>query len=108
MKQLSVILLFFLSVATMAQRTRFEATVVDAQTHEMLSFASVDIDRGASTITNAEGTFAIECDSSDVLRISYVGYKTAYVMAGHLRNVVTLEPNETLPKLSSKEALPFH
>ena len=82
------------SVSVDAQR--FSATVVDANTHEILPFASVYVNGKTSTITNMEGAFAIKCDSADMLRISYVGYKTAFIHASQMGNVVRLTPNETL------------
>lgn len=96
MKQLLIVILSLLSLPLMAQHGKFEATVVDALTHQPLPFASVYVSHDASTITNAEGTFAIKCDSTDVLRISYVGYKSTHIQASHLHNIVTLEPQETV------------
>lgn len=75
---------------------RFTATVVDAGSRETLPFASVYVNGRTATITNLEGAFSIECDSADVLRISYVGYKTAYVRADRMGHVVALSANETL------------
>ena len=71
---------------------QYEATVVDAVTHERLPFASVYVDGETSTITNAVGTFSIDCAPTDILRITYVGYKTTYIKAGQLDGVVSLQP----------------
>ena len=73
------------------------ATVVDAQTREPLPFASIFINKRSSTITNAEGSFSIKCEPTDVLRISFVGYKTAYISASSLlskRKTIPLTPLE--------------
>ena len=86
----------YFSFSRIAAQERFEATVIDAQSHAQLPFASVYVDQGTSTITNAEGTFVINCQPSDVLRISYVGYKTALIAASQLNNVVMLQPQETM------------
>jgi len=72
----------------------FEATVVDAQTRQPLPFASIYVSRTSSTISNAVGTFSIKCDSADVLRISYVGYKTLTIRASRLPRQVGLQPME--------------
>ena len=98
----------YLSFSPAGAQSRFEATVIDAQTQEVLPFASVYVipstihhppttnHQPSTTITNAVGTFAIDCDSTDVLRISYVGYKTAFVKVAQLGNIVPLTPNETM------------
>jgi len=73
------------------------ATVVDAQTLNPLPFASIFINKRSSTITNAEGSFSIKCEPTDVLRISFVGYKTAYISASSLlskRKTIPLTPLE--------------
>lgn len=76
----------------------FEATVVDANTREPLSFASVYAGRTSSTISNAVGTFSIKCDSADVLRISYVGYKPLHIRASQIGRYIGLQPMENLLK----------
>lgn len=95
MKHWLTILLTVLTTTLQAQQ-RFEATVVDAQTDEVLPFASVYVDSQVSTITNAEGTFALSCQPADTLRITYVGYKSTTIQASLLRNVVRLEPQALL------------
>ena len=86
--------LFVLSISPAG--AQYVATVVDVNTHMVLPFASVYVSKDMSTITNLEGTFAINCAPDDVLRISYVGYKTALIKAEQLGNTVTLEPQETI------------
>jgi len=95
MKHRLTILLTIIATTLQAQQ-RFEATVVDARTHEALPFASVYADKESSTITNVLGTFAINCSPSDTLRISYVGYKTVNIAANRLGSVVMLKPQELL------------
>lgn len=80
----------------MAQKVSFEAVVIDAQSRQSLPFASIYVGPAASTITNAEGSFTIKCDSSDVLRISYVGYKTVNIQAARLGHEVKLQPMENM------------
>lgn len=65
--------------------------VVDVRTGEVLPFASIYISGENSTITNAEGEFVIDADSTDVLRFSYVGYKNVYVPAKDVGEVVQLD-----------------
>ena len=83
MKQLKLILLLMLllSASVSAQRLHIDARIIDAKTGERLPFASVYINGQNSTISNAEGEFVIDADSADVLRISYVGYKTVHLRA---------------------------
>lgn len=107
MKHLSLLLLFLFSarLAAHAQQARFEGTVLDAKSRQPLPFASVYVGPGVSTITNAEGAFALLCDSADVMRISYVGYKTVHVRASQLGSGVALQPQETL--LSEVTVMPI-
>ncbi len=91
MKQLKLILLLFImAVSANAQRLHIDARIIDAKTGERLPFASVYISGQNSTISNAEGEFVIDADSSDVLRISYVGYKTVHLRAVDIGQEVLL------------------
>lgn len=72
----------------------FEATVVDARSREPLPFASVYAGKASSTITNSVGVFSVQCDSAEVLRVSYVGYKTQHIACSRLPAVLALEPIE--------------
>ena len=92
---LTIILLMTVLVAH-AQTQTYEATVVDATTHERLPFASVFVDGETSTISNAVGVFSINCQPTDVLRISFVGYKSTFIEASQLKEVVSLQPQEKL------------
>lgn len=94
MKQLLIVILLLSSLPLMAQLEKFEATIVDAKTHEPLPFASVYASQKSSTISNAVGVFSIKCSPVAVLRISYVGYKTIHVKASELGRRVALEPLE--------------
>ena len=67
-----------------------DARTIDAKTGERLPFASVYISGQKSTISNAEGEFVIDADSADVLRISYVGYKTVHLRAVDIGQEVLL------------------
>ena len=88
--------LFFGQLMAHAQTARFEATVVDAVTRVHLPFASVYVGPEASTITNLDGEFVIDCAPDAMLHISYVGYRAVHVKAAELKGVVTLKPNEHL------------
>lgn len=88
--RLIILLLSLLSTSAHAQRLRVDARVIDAKTAETLPFASVYISGQNSTITNAVGEFVIDADSTDMLRISYVGYKTVYVCAADVGEEVLL------------------
>ena len=67
-----------------------DARVIDAKTGERLPFASVYISGQNSASLNAEGEFVIDADSADVLRISYVGYKTVRLRAVDIGQEVLL------------------
>ena len=90
------LMLLFIHLMAVAQTTRFEATVVDAVTRVHLPFASVYVGPEASTITNLDGDFLIDCAPDDMLRISYVGYRDVRVRATELKGEVALVPNEHL------------
>lgn len=96
MKRLTLLVLGLVWAVFMTAQHRFEATVVDAKSGERLPFASIYLDQGTATISNMDGVFALNCDSSDVLRISYVGYETLHIQAGHLGNSVALQPHSLI------------
>ena len=82
--------MLLLSASASAQRVHIDARIIDAKTGERLPFASVYISGQNSTISNAEGEFVIDADSADVLRISYVGYKTVHLRAVDIGQEVLL------------------
>ena len=92
MNRLISLLLTWLALTVSAQTTTYEAVVIDAHTHQPLPYASIFISRTNSTITNAEGGFSIACQPSDVLQISYVGYKATSVVADKMGSQVKLSP----------------
>lgn len=71
-----------------------ESHVQNKKTGEALAFASVYIDGEKSTITNVEGDFMIDADSTDILRISYVGYKTIRIPATQVGSTIFLESDD--------------
>ena len=91
MKQLKfILLLLLLAASASAQSLHVDARIIDAKTAECLPFASVYINGQNNTISNAEGEFVINADSADVLRISYVGYKTVHLRAVDIGQEVLL------------------
>ena len=89
-QNLLILLLWMLTASVHAQHLHVDARIIDAKTGERLPFASVYISGQNSTISNAEGEFAIDADSTDVLRISYVGYKTVHLRAVDIGQEVLL------------------
>ena len=85
-----VLWLMAMTLSVHAQHLHVDARIIDAKTGERLPFASVYISGANSTISNAEGEFAIDADSTDVLRISYVGYKTVHLRAVDIGQEVLL------------------
>ena len=88
--------LFWTQLVAGAQTMRFEATVIDAVTHDHLPFASVYLSPQISTITNLDGMFVIDCEPDDILRISYVGYSNMTIKASQMQGIVALKPHEHL------------
>ena len=87
--------LLWLPLLAVGQTERFEAVVIDAQTHQTLPFAGVFVSRSNSTMTNAEGSFSIGCAPTDMLRISFVGYQTRTIVAEQMGRVVELHAVST-------------
>lgn len=92
-------------IAQVVAQNTFEATVVDAITREPLPFASIYVNAASSTITNREGGFSVSCDSTAVLRISYVGYEIMSLPCTQLSPVIALSPIEQ--KIQEVVVLPY-
>ena len=90
----SMILALMCTVAVWAQKEIIEVSshVVDATTGEVLPYANVISTKGVATITNANGDFTLKVETSDSLRISFVGYETAHVKANKLPTRLKLAP----------------
>lgn len=87
-------LLFVLYLCSMhiaAQRQTFEARIIDADTGEPMPCVGVYIEAGRTTLTNFDGDFSIEADSSETIRLTCIGYRTLYFTAAQLPPVVQLE-----------------
>lgn len=67
-----------------------ESRVVDVKTGEPLPFASIYINGEKNTITNEEGEFVIDADSTDILRVTYVGYRKLMVAAMEVGDKICL------------------
>lgn len=95
-----LLLVFCILFASMAyaQKTNVTGKVTDS-TGEPLIGASVTLNDGSGTITDANGQFTIEASPKDVLTISFISYKTATqnLVAGKtVYNVVLEEDFEIL------------
>ena len=82
-----------LHVGVASAQLHVESRVVGKK-GEALPLASVYVDADKNTISNMEGEFAIDVDSTDVLRFSYVGYKTVRIPALEVGRKVTLEAED--------------
>ena len=78
-----------LHVGVASAQLHIESKIVGKK-GEALPLASVYVDADKNTISNMEGEFAIDVDSTDVLRFSYVGYKTVKIPALQVGRKVTL------------------
>lgn len=83
-----------LHVGVASAQLHVESRVVSKKTGETLPLASVYVDGEKNTIANMEGDFSIDVDSADVLRISYVGYKTVRIPALKVGRKVVLETED--------------
>ena len=94
-KRLCLYIVMVLALCFLAVPCRgavWEARVVDADTGRPLPLASVRTDGGRTTITNAEGWFAVECDSLERVHVSFVGYSPAVAQAMAGGAAVRLRP----------------
>ncbi|MBR6980784.1 MAG: carboxypeptidase-like regulatory domain-containing protein [Prevotella sp.] len=82
-----------LHVGVASAQLHIESKIVGKK-GEALPLASVYVDADKNTISNMEGEFAIDVDSTDVLRFSYVGYKTVKIPALKVGRKVTLEAED--------------
>jgi TonB-linked SusC/RagA family outer membrane protein len=90
-----LLLLCGMTALAFAQQRIITGTVVDKDTGESVPGVTILIDgTRQGTITNAEGHFSIGVSNGDILRISYIGFKTQLIeVAGKNQLNVTLEPD---------------
>ena len=85
-----------------ASAQRISGTVVDAETKEALTGASVAVQgttRGAATDVN--GLFSLDARAGDVLTISYVGYTAQTLTVGNTANItIELLPDGRLKEVT--------
>ena len=93
-RTLLLVMLMALPVTAFAQIAEYSARVVDARTGEPLVSATVAVASDKATVTNGDGVFSINADADDVLRISYIGYKSLVVRAKELPMKIALQPAE--------------
>ena len=96
--------LMALPATVYAQIAEYSSRVIDAQTDEPLPMATV---QGAaeSTVTNIEGLFSVKADAGDVLKISYIGYKSVSIKASDIKANIKLKPADI--QLKEVEVSPF-
>ncbi|MBR6605518.1 MAG: carboxypeptidase-like regulatory domain-containing protein [Prevotella sp.] len=94
-KTLLLVMLMALPATAFAQIAEYSSMVVDAETGEPLPMATV---QGAaeSTVTNIEGLFSIKADAGDVLKISYIGYKSVSIKAADIKSTIRPSPHSLL------------
>ena len=111
-------LLFFLFLCSTLfgfSQNKYVARVTDAETGELLPFASVVRPDGQGTISNLKGEFVIEAMPTDTLRITCFAHQERSVCASDLGDIIQLHllarslnelvvtPKETLLVLISKQ-----
>ncbi len=68
------------------------AVVLDAETGEPVPYVGVYVSPTCGTISNYDGEFCLQCLPSDVLRISYVGYRKVSFKASELPATIYMKP----------------
>ena len=94
MKALLWIMFMALPMTVQGQIADYSSRVVDAKTGEPLVSATVAVASDKATVTNGDGVFSINADADDVLRISYIGYKSLVVRVKELPAKIALQPAE--------------
>lgn len=77
-----------------AQQTA-TARVVDSETGEPIPFATVYVSESKGTLTNEEGTFSIDLEKEEAVRVSFMGYGKQLFNAGDVPKTIELEPAAT-------------
>ena len=94
MKALLWIMFMALPMTVQGQIADYSSRVVDARTGEPLVSATVAVASDKATVTNGDGVFSINADNDDVLKISYIGYKSITVKVKELPMKIALQPAE--------------
>lgn len=94
MRRFLFIILLGLSGAVFAQENldTLAAVVIDAETGEPVPYANVFVSSTCGTISNYDGEFSLQCLSSEVLRISSIGYRKVSYKASELPAVIRMKP----------------
>ncbi len=91
MKRVTFLLSLLLCLPIMAQQQTYRARVVDHETEEPVTYASIYVSKDNGTLTNVEGDFTIEAKEKDSLTISFIGYKRLRICAKDIKDVIRLE-----------------
>ena len=94
MKALLWSMFMALPMTVQGQIADYSSRVVDARTGEPLVSATVAVASDKATVTNGDGVFSINADADDVLKISYIGYKSITVKVKELPTKIALQPAE--------------
>ena len=79
------------SASAWTQELTLQGRVVDAQTGEVLPYATVYVSEGRGALTNADGEFILLVSSQDMLTFSHVGYEKLHIKASELPQVIKLK-----------------
>ena len=94
-KTLLLVMLMALPATAFAQITEYSSRVVDARTGESLPMATIQGTK-ESTVANVEGQFSMKADAGDVLKISYIGYKSVSIKAADIKSTIRPSPHSLL------------
>ena len=96
MRYILIILYVLLSsVFAWAQEIVLQGRVVDAETGEVLPYATIYVSGSQGTLTNADGEFKLKVDKGCTIRISYVGYDKQTIAANAMPETIRLKPYTT-------------
>jgi TonB-dependent starch-binding outer membrane protein SusC len=98
-RTLLLVFLSFLGLGLQAQHViRVSGTIQDAETNEALIGVSIVVVGGvAATITEVDGTFALDVPENGTLKLTYIGYKPQEIaVAGSTKLNIKLVPDSKL------------
>lgn len=114
-KFIFVISCLMFSIMSFAQSSHISSVVKDKETQEAIEFATVVLMKSDSTyvvgcISDSSGQFIltdVTYQNDDLLKISFVGYKSKYLLCGNISVPILLEADNTLGEVVVTGKRPF-
>lgn len=94
-KTLFLIFLNILGIAIHAQDVQIKGTIKDSDTNELLIGVNILVEKSKiGTVTDINGDFSISVQQGDIIKVSYIGYKSQEIkIQGQKELDIRLEPD---------------